>query len=131
MSDNVQIVKDGYADFLKGDIAGVLNKFAGEFTFTVPGAPEIPYAGVKRTRDELAGFFQELGEKVQFTAFEPQEYIANGDRVVALGRYAGEVKQSGHSFDGTWAMVWKIRDGKVVEFTEYSDPSSIKAGFVR
>jgi len=129
MSDNVQIVKDGYTDFLNGNVAGVIGRFADEFTFTVPGAPEIPYAGTKRTPQELAGFFQELGSTVTFSLFEPREYVAAGDRVVALGRYAGSVNQNGHPFSGDWAMAWTIRDGKVVDFKEYSDPSELKAGF--
>jgi len=30
---------------------------------------------------------------------------------------------------GDWAMAWTVRDGKVVEFVEYSDPTELKAGF--
>ena len=131
MSDNVQIVQGGYADFLSGNIPGVLNRFGDEFMFTVAGAPDIPYAGTKRNREELAKFFQDLGAMLNFTQFEPREYIANGDRVVALGRYAGTVRQSEHPFDNEWAMVWRIRDGKVVEFQEYSDVSEIRRGFVK
>ena len=129
MSNNVQIVQDGYADFVSGNIPGVLGRFADEFTFTVPGAPEVPYAGTKRNRDELAGFFQLLNETVNITSFEPGEYIAAGDRVIAIGRYGGEVRKSGRSFDSRWAMAWTLRDGKVVAFEEFSDPSQLKAGF--
>jgi ketosteroid isomerase-like protein len=131
MSDNVQIVQDGYTDFLTGNVEGVLNRFADDFTFTVPGAPDIPYAGTKRTREELALFFRDLGEKVTFSTFEPREFVAAGDQVVALGRYAGKVNESNHPFDNGWAMAWRIRDGKVVEFTEYSDVSELRKGFVR
>lgn len=126
---NVQVVKGAYDDFLAGNIAGVLNRFGSDFTFVVPGAPEIPYAGTKRNQQELAGFFEQLGQTVTFSLFEPREYIADGDRVVAIGRYAGSVKQSGRPFTGDWAMAWTIRDGKVVEFREYSDPVELRAGF--
>ena len=128
---NTDIVQGGYNDFLTGNVEGVLNRFAGDFSFTVPGAPEIPYAGTKRSREELAAFFSDLGEMVTFTAFEPREYIEQGDRVVALGRYAGTINRSNHPFDNQWAMVWTVRDGKVVEFTEYSDVSDIRKGFVK
>jgi uncharacterized protein len=128
---NVDIVQGGYNDFMTGNVEGVLNRFASDFSFTVPGAPEIPYAGTKRTREELAAFFRDLGSMVTFTAFEPREYVEQGDRVVALGRYAGTVNQSNHPFDNQWAMVWTVRDGKVVEFTEYTDVSNLKKGFVQ
>lgn len=127
---NVQIVQGGYNDFLTGNVDGVLNRFADDFTFTTPGAPEIPYAGTKRTREELAAFFSDLAGHVTFSAFEPREYVEQGDRVVALGRYAGKVNRSEHPFDTEWAMAWRIRDGKVVEFVEYTDVSDIRKGFV-
>jgi hypothetical protein len=85
--------------------------FADDFEFTVPGAPEIPYAGTKRTPAELTGFFQGLAEHVNMTVFEPREYIATGDRVVALGHYGGEVRRNNRPFAGDWAMVWTLRDG--------------------
>lgn len=129
MSDNVQIVQGGYADFLSGNIPGVLDRFADEFTFTVPGAPEIPYAGTKRNQQELIGFFQGLNETVNITLFEPREYIAVGDRVITIGHYEGEVRQTGRRFESDWAMAWTLRDGKVVAFREYSDPTQLKAGF--
>ena len=131
MSDsNVQIVKDGFNDFLTGNIPGVLGRFADEFSFTVPGAPEVPYAGTKRTTEELAGFFQGLDENVTLSVFEPREYIATGDKVVAVGHYEGQVKRSGHPFASDWVMVWTLRDGKVTEFREFSDPTELKKGFV-
>lgn len=128
-TSNVQIVKDGYADFLTGNIPGVLNRFADSFEFTVPGSPEVPYAGTSRNREELAAFFQGLSDTVVIDVFEPREYFAAG-RVVALGHYEGEVKRSGRRFATDWAMVWTIRDGKVTRFNELSDPTELKKGFV-
>lgn len=129
-NSNVQVVKDGYADFLKGDIPAVLSRFADSFEFTVPGAPEVPYAGTSRNRDELAAFFQGLDANVVISVFEPREYVAMGDHVVTLGHYEGHVKKSGHQFSTDWAMVWTVRDGKVASFKEFSDPTELKKGFV-
>jgi uncharacterized protein len=128
-TSNVQLVRDGYADFVSGNIPGVLSRFADSFEFTVPGAPEVPYARTSRNREELTEFFQGLDANVQITVFEPREYFASGDRVVALGHYEGEVKRTGHRFATPWAMVWTIQDGKVTRFEEMSDPSALKKGF--
>lgn len=129
-TSNVQIVKDGYADFLTGNIPGVLSRFADEFEFTPVGAPEIPYARTSRNRDELGAFFQGLSENVAINVFETREFFAAGDRVVCLGHYEGEVRRNGHPFAADWAMVWTIRDGKVTSFQELADPSVLKKGFV-
>lgn len=127
---NVQLVRDGYADFLSGNIPGVLGRFTESFEFTVPGAPEVPYAGTSHNAAELAAFFQALSDNVVINVFEPREYFADGDRVVTLGHYAGEVRATGRRFASDWAMVWTVRDGKVAAMRELSDPTELKKGFV-
>lgn len=129
MTDNVDIVRNGYADFLSGNIPGVLERFADEFSFSVTGAPEIPYAGTFRDKEALAGFFQQLNEQVNISVFEPREYFANGDRIVTLGHYGGEVRKNGQPFAADWAMAWTVRDGKIVAMEEMVDPSALKRAF--
>jgi ketosteroid isomerase-like protein len=129
MSDNIDLVRGGYQDFLDGNFDSLFGRFAEEFRFTVAGAPDVPYAGTFTTKERLAQFFQELDQQVTFSLFEPREYFVNGDRVVALGRYEGEVKKNGRRWGADWAMVWTVRDGKVISMEERVDPSSLKAGF--
>lgn len=129
MSDNISIVQGGYADFMSGNIPGVLERFADEFVFASAGAPEVPYAGTFRNREELLGFFQGLNEHITMSIFEPREFFADGDRVVALGHYAGHVNRNGAPFESDWAMAWTVRDGKVVEMREIADPTQLKRGF--
>ncbi len=126
MSNNIDIVRGGYDDFLNGNFDSLYGRFAEEFRFTVAGAPEVPYAGTFTTRERLAQFFQELDQAVTISLFEPREYFATGDRVVALGRYEGEVKKNGRRWAADWAMAWTIRDGKVVSMEELVDPTSLK-----
>lgn len=129
MSNNVDIVRAGYGDFLSGNIPGVIERFADEFSFNIAGAPEVPYAGTYRTRAELASFFQQLGESVTISRFEPREYFANGERVVALGYYEGKVNRNDAPFAADWAMAWTVRDGKIVGMQEISDPSPLRRSF--
>ena len=131
MSDNAEIIRAGYTDFLNGNIPGVLERFADDATISIAGAPEVPYAGTYRSRDEVAGFFQKLDASVTINCFEPREYFENGDRVVALGHYEGSVRQNGHPFGGDWAMAWTVRDGKIVDMQELTDPSELKKGFAQ
>ena len=129
MSNNVDIIRAGYGDFLSGNIPGVMERFADEFNFNVAGAPEVPYAGTYGNRTELMSFFQQLGESVTFSLFEPREYFANGDRVLALGRYEGKVNRSDTPFATDWVMAWTIRDGKIVAMQEICDPAQVRKGF--
>src|SRR5688500_11699205 len=129
MSNNVDIIRAGYGDFLSGNIPGVIERFADDCTVEIAGAPEVPYAGTYRNRAELAGCFQKLGENVTISRFEPREYFANGDRVLALGYYEGKVNRNDAPFAADWVMAWTVRDGKIVGMQEIADPAQLRKGF--
>jgi len=129
MNDNIDVVRGGYADFLNGNINGVLDRMADQFEFITAGAPEVPYAGTFRTRDELAGFFQRMSEEVTMSVFEPREYFAEGDRVITLGRYEGKVNRNGAPFAADWAMAWTIKDGKVARMQELADNPALRHAY--
>lgn len=127
--NNVELIKAGYADFTSGNIPGILQRFADDINFTIAGAPEVPYAGTYRTRDELMQFFQNLNQNVNISVFEPREYFVDGDRVVTLGHYQGEVRKTGKPFSSDWAMAWTIRGGQIVGMQELVDPTPLKRAF--
>ena len=131
MSDheNVDIVRRAYDLFGKGDIPGLLNQFADDIAWETPGAPRVPYAGRFHERDQVATFFEGLGKTAEFAQFEPREFIAQGDRVVVLGHYAGKGRSTGRPFATDWAMVFTVQHGKVTNFHEYFDTANLGAAF--
>ena len=86
-----------------------------------PGPSSIPYARERRGLDEVRQFFDEIYANVEVTSFEPREFFANGERVVALGTWAGRAKPTGRSFADEWAMAFTMKDGKVTSFRAYED----------
>jgi ketosteroid isomerase-like protein len=128
-SENVDVVRQAFQCFGAGDIAGLLNQFASDVSWETPGAPRIPYAGRFKGRDQVATFFEGLGRTAEFTQFEPREFVAQGDQVVALGHYAGKGRTTGRPFDTAWAMVFTVQNGKVVKFQEYFDTANLGAAF--
>jgi ketosteroid isomerase-like protein len=126
---NVDVVRAMYEEFSRGDIPAVLARIDNSIVFTILGSPAVPLAGVRRGAAGMAEFFAELANTLEFSAFEPHDYIAQGDRVVALVHYAGKNKNTGRKFDAEAAMIWTIRNGKAVNFVEYSDTEQLaKAG---
>ena len=75
-------------------------------------------------RQQVADFFSKLAEMQDVERFEPQEFVAQGDVVVALGHYKWRVKSTSRSFESDWAHVFTIRNGKVVKFHEYYDTNA-------
>ena len=129
--ENIAAVQQAYALFQKGDIAGLLALVAEDVEWEgVKGVPKsVPFGGLRRGRDQVAEFFASVGNEEEFTRFEPREFFAAGDRVVALGYYEARVKRTGRSFSGEWAMAFTIRKGKIARFAEYADSYGIAAAF--
>lgn len=122
---NVQMVSDAYAAFVRGDIPALLKTFTADIDWHVPGPVEAPYAGRRRGLDEANRFFADVARIVEFTKFEPREYVAQGDRVIALGHYEGRIRTTGKPFSADWAMAWRLRDGLLAEFHEYTDTQAL------
>lgn len=127
-AQNTAIVQDMYAAFGRGDVATLVNHCAEDIVWhAVYGCgPEVPFAGERRGKPAVENFFKLVAETETFDSFEPQTFIATGDTVVCLGHYAATTN-IGKKFEGDFAMVFQLRDGKVMRFQEFSDSLGISA----
>jgi ketosteroid isomerase-like protein len=128
---STEVVKTAYAAFMRGDIPAVLTLLGSDVDWQplVGAAPHVPMSGRRVGVDQVAEFFRILDANTTFSQFEPREYIAQGERVVAIGFYAGTAKKTGRTFKSEWAMAFTVRNGKVVHFREYCDTGSVNAAF--
>ncbi|HJU42254.1 MAG TPA: nuclear transport factor 2 family protein [Vicinamibacterales bacterium] len=124
---NIALVQSSYAAFGRGDIDGVLATFDRNIEWKTPGPEDLPTAGVRRGHAEVREFFGTLTELFDFELFEPHTFLADGDRVVVLGKDTVKVKASGKSISEDWCHVMTIRDGKVVAFQEFLDTAALAA----
>ena len=124
---NVQVVKDAYAAFLRGDITGVLALVADNVDWhAIKGAEgAAPHAGARKGRAAVADFFTELGASTEFTTFEPREFIAQDDQVAVIGDYSATVKGTGRPVRCDWVMVFTVKDGRIVRFREWTDSAQL------
>ena len=129
-AQNTKVVQDAYTAFSKGDIASILAVLddAVVWNGTTGASADTPTAGVRRGRAQVAEFFKGVGEHITFSRFEPQSYVAQGDRVVALGHYTGKTSVGG-SFDSDFAMIFTVRGGRIVEFQEFLDVAQYNAAW--
>ena len=122
---NVQIVKDCYAAFVRGDIQAIINACSADVEWVSPGEGYLPQAGTFHGRDGIGRFFQLVALTADFAVFEPRTYVAQGDSVIALGYYRAKVKETGKTFESDWAMLFSFRDGKIARFQEYTNTAAI------
>ena len=127
--ENTRLVQQAYENFKGGDIQSLLGLLSDDAEWRLPEIENVPFAGQRRGREEVAQFFATLADAQETRQFEPQEFIAQGDKVVALGRYSWHVKSTGRSYGGDWAHVFTVRDGKIVGFHEYTDTAAAAAAY--
>jgi uncharacterized protein len=130
-AQNTQLVKDAYAAFQRGDIAALLNMVDDnvEWQGVIGTEGVLPQAGVRHGRAAVGDFFRLVAETTDFTAFEPREFVAQGDQVVAVGTYAARMKPSGNAIACGWVMLFTVRNGKIARFREYSDSAQLVRAF--
>jgi ketosteroid isomerase-like protein len=126
---NKQRVQEAYQLFLKGDIQGVIDRCHDDAEWTSPESDYIPFAGMFRGKQGIAEFFSKLGASAHPQRFEPQEFIAEGDKVVVLGQATWQVKPTGRSFDTPFIHVFTMRDGKVARFEAHADTAAGERAF--
>jgi len=125
---NVQMIQKLYADFGKGDIASILDSLDANVVWEEPINTSIPYNGKRQGKAAVQQFFAEVAQ-VHVSEFHPKDYLATGDRVVALGSWTGTVKSTGKTFQSDWAIVWTVKNGKITGYTAYEDTAAVAAAF--
>jgi ketosteroid isomerase-like protein len=78
-----------------------------------------------RGREQVGRFFSTVAQAQDVIEFEPEDFIAQGDKVIALGRFSSRVKSTGSVSASAWAHVWTVKEGKVTHFREYVDTAAV------
>jgi ketosteroid isomerase-like protein len=119
---NTQVVQSAYAYFAEGNISALLNELTDDVKWTTPGPKNIlPWVGSRKGKQEVAEFFTQVNENIEFLKFEPREFVAEGDKVLAVGYWEGKSRKTGKVASSEWVMLFVFRNGKVCEHKEFSD----------
>lgn len=127
--DNVETVRRAYENFRTGDVAALLEQLAEDVDWRLPEIEGVPFSGARRGRGAVSEFFTSLADEQDVLSFLPREFVAQGDKVVALGSYDWRVKRTGREYGGEWAHVFTVRGGRIEGFREYMDSARAEAAF--
>ena len=119
---NVQIVRDCYQAFQKGDLEAMFSAFAPDIAWESVGRREdFPTLGPRRGIAQVREFFRLVAETLEFHAFVPAELHGVGNIVFAMGSYEMTVRKTGRRAGSDWVHVFWIRNGKITRFREFTD----------
>jgi uncharacterized protein len=127
--ENTRLVQQAYWDFRNGDIQGVLDSLSEDVEWVTTQLSGVLVGGTYHGVEEAGRFFSSLGDDQEPRLFEPREFVAQGEKVVALGHYAWHVEATGREWESDFAHVFVVRDGKIARFQEYTDTAAIADAF--
>ena len=116
-----EVVDRLYECFSRGDVAGVIALIDPQGTLIFEGAPSIPWTGTFREPSGWMRFFEALTGTVEDLPVQMTPFAADGERVVYVGRYRGQVRASGRTIDSPLVHCWTVRDGLIVECLEFTN----------
>ena len=125
MTTPVTLVRGFYDALGRGDVPAVLSLLDAQVEWTE--AERFPYySGTWRSPQAvLDNVLKPLAADWAGFSAKAHEFIAEGDRVVALGTYSGTFKKTGRSFSAAFAHVWTVRDDRLASFNMHTDTAKV------
>ena len=126
---NTETVRHCYEMFGSGDISGLMEHLSEDIAFSVPEVENSPYGGIWYGREEVKKFFEVQSLAEDLTDYEPREFIAQGDRVVVLGRSTATVRSTGRHYSTEWVHIHTVRDNLITNSVEFFDTAAALRAF--
>ncbi len=129
-NSNTQTVQNIYEAFGRGDVDTIVSSVSDNVVWIDAGYPEVPFGSNGRSKAQIPDFFQKLAASINYTKFEPREFIEDDKNVIVLGFHEGSVPSTGKTISQDWVMVWKFDDkGKVKYYRSFLDTNEMAKAF--
>ena len=110
------VVQQAYEAFGRRDVPAILSLIADEVDWEFVGSPNLPYAGRRRTKKEVADFFAAIPGTDDIHVFEPREFIEAGEHLTVLGWQRTTALDTGKTFESEWVHVFTVKNGRVTRW---------------
>ena len=121
---NVEVVRRSYEALARNDIEGALEAIDPQIEIH---DHDLPDAGEYRGIDGLFRWQADWEASWESWRWEPEEFLAAGDRVVVALRVHAKGRGSGVEIDRLDGAVWAMRDGKGVRLDYYGSKAEALA----
>jgi uncharacterized protein len=126
---NVQLVREAYEAFGRGDIGTVLGLMDPGIEWReAEGNPYQPSGEAWKGPDAIVeNLFVKMAVDFDGTfVIQPKEFHDAGDTVIVEGRYVGTNKETGKQLDAQMCHVFKFGGGKLTSFQQFVDTAQLQ-----
>ena len=127
-TENKEMIRTMFSELGKGNAAAFLDAMSDNLKFTLIGSTR--FSGVFNGKQEFtAKVLAPLGAALENgIAITPDNLIADGEYVAMQSR--GEATgKNGRPYNNTYCHVFRIKNGKITEVTEYLDTELVTSVF--
>ena len=120
MPTNLEIIKAHYVGSETMDMAAMLAPLTPASRWTeMAGFPCAgTYVGPEAVVENV---FKVLGTEWDGYALKIDRLVDGGDTIVGVGTYTGTYRKTGKAMSARVTHVWDLKDGKVVQFEQFTD----------
>jgi ketosteroid isomerase-like protein len=117
---NTELVRTFYESVEGGDLPSALGVLHPAVAWTEMAG--FPYAGTHHGPDAVVeNVFARLRDDWDGFSFDLEEVVDGGDTVVGVGTYSATHRTTGKPMQARVVHVWKLSDGKVTAFEQFTD----------
>ena len=127
--NNIEATQAVFADFGAGNVPAILERLDDDIVIEFYGPATIPYAGTYRGKDEARRFFETVLSSVDIHQFDPEEFLADADKVIVTGHLNLTARSTGGTIDSDFVHVITLRDGKWLRFRDFMNTAVAVAAF--
>ena len=122
----IQNIKRGYEMWSEGDENAVpyfLSLLSEDITWKSPASDfdGAAFTTARNSPAEVVQYFTDIAKEWEMQHFTVDEFVAERDRLVMIGRCAFKHRVTGKLVETDKVDVFRLRDNKVSEFTEFFD----------
>jgi uncharacterized protein len=124
MKTPTDVVRALYAKLTAGDAPGALALMTDDVEWIPMMDYKVDGRGPQKVLEGM--LIPALTEWETFT-LTPSEFVAEGNKVVSIGRFRSAHRTTGKLAEVDYAHVWEVREGKISRFRQYIDTAAIEA----
>jgi uncharacterized protein len=129
--NNLEATQEIFVRFGRGDVPAIVEMMDPEIVIEFYGPSVIPYAGTYHGKAGATKFFETVLSSVDIHQFDPEEFIAERDKVVVTGHLRLTARRTGGEIESDFVHVITLRDGKWLRFRDFMNTAVGAAAFTR
>ena len=128
VEDNVTLMRSLYEAYGRKNPGPLFESLSEAVQFRFVAQPEhFTFAGSHTGKDGVQRALELIGQEYDWLVYQARDFIAEGDRVVALTDGVLLHRASGKELPMRMVDIIRIEDGRIVEFTEFFDSAALFA----